>query len=101
MQTDLSMIEGELDSQTFTWNDLDITCIPSSRTDTKELEGGGFELGADKILTVSLSNFPNGVLPISQQSVNFGGKQYRIEQVVTNVNSAFLRLFLVDKNKGV
>lgn len=101
MQLDLDDIEQDLEYQSFTWQGVDIICIASSLGETKDLEGGGFEVGADLIFTVNLNKFTDGIYPLSKQYLTYRSKQYRIESVTTNTNQSFLRLFCVDRNKGV
>lgn len=101
MQTDLLTIEEDMGSQTMSWSGVDIDIIPSSLSDAKNFEGGGYEVMADQTFTVRVNSFPGGVIPANKDRVIFRGKTYRIDQIVTTGNPAFIRLFLVDTNKGV
>jgi hypothetical protein len=101
MQSDLSQIETDLGNQSFTWKGLDIVCIPSSLQHSKNLENGGFAVGADKVFTVNLANFTNGIMPQLKESLTYRNRTYRIELIGTNPNQAFIRLHCVDVNKGV
>lgn len=101
MQADLAGIISQLDTPAFLFNGETYACIPSSVTEGKTLEIGGFEVEADKVLTVSAAAFTDGIYPEPLQKVTYMLKDYRIGKVVKNVNGAFLRLFLVDYVKGI
>lgn len=101
MQNDLGAIVKDMGDNYFTFKGESYFCIPSSLTKNKVMEIGGLEAVADKVLTVNKTAFTDGILPESLEFLTYEAKEYRIVQVVTNGNSAFIRLYLVDKNKGV
>ncbi len=73
----------------------------SGDTTDATLESGGFSFQADKVLVVRKELFTDSIVPKQTQQLTFDGKTYRIDKVVNNANNAFMRLVLVDINRGV
>ncbi len=101
MQIDLDIIRKDMGNNTFTYNGETYFCIPSSMGEGKTLEMGGFEVEAEKVLTINRTAFTDGIYPQPLEKITYNNHDYRIAKIVNNGNSAFLRLFLVDYVKGV
>lgn len=100
-QSDIQAIEADFDNVTFNWQGEDYLCHVSGDTVDATLEVGGFSVTADKVLVVRTNVFTDSIFPKQTQQLTFDSKTYRIDKVIKNANSAFLRLVLTDVNRGV
>ena len=101
MENDLSLIEADLGSQSFTWDQQDYLVSPSVALKSQQLERGGFGDTLDLILTVRISQFSDGVLPEAEDTLTFNNILYRIRQVSTDPFTKTLSLNCYCPNEGI
>lgn len=97
----INRIIARLANPTFTFNGEDYLCIPSSNGAVATLEDGGFSVDADLVLSTPVALFTDGTFPVSQQTITYREKTYRIITVREDASAAIIRLFCADDSKGI
>ena len=105
---DLLVIERDLGSPAFTWQNASYSFIPSVSDFTRELDTGGYKI--IKLLTATIRKlnedgtpvFTNGY-PQPQQIINYvmDGTNYRIETVKQDPTGAYMRIVAHSTVKGL
>lgn len=98
---DLESIATDLENPVMTWNSEEYEVVPSSTGKQLNLEEGGFGSDLDLVINVRKELFTDEVYPASQQTITYNSIEYRIESVRYDVTGAFLRIFCINKNRGV
>lgn len=93
-----SEIAGLENATTFTWSGGTYTGAISGRTNSKQLDAGGYALTEDQQLVCSTVQFT--ARPAAEQTVVIAGETLRIESVVTSPCDSFLVIQLKTDGKG-
>lgn len=101
MITDLQSMEAMLGNQTFVWRGETFVCVPSSDDNEEDFGVGGNKTNRIKTLTVRLGLFTPNVYPSQNDFVTMNNITWRIKTVTYNPNRVFVRLHLIDTNKGI
>jgi hypothetical protein len=96
----LGMVESEL-GQTFTFAAASYPCTISARTESKTLEGGGFEPVADMVIVVRTAALGGAAAPVSKDEITVGSRVMRVDSVDHSPCGTFLVINLIDNNRGV
>lgn len=101
------MIETDLGSQVFTWDDEDFYCHIGSYSQTAKLQVGGLMNLPDLMLVVrkydSSGNevFADSILPTPKRDlITFKSKKYRVQTVETDNTDTFFTMTLTTVNDG-
>ena len=83
--------------EVFTFDGADYPCIVSERSQTKELEEGGFMMDFDFLIVTRKALFETA--PTNGQRVTYRGTEHRIVRVAPNFSDKILNLSVktVDK----
>jgi hypothetical protein len=99
-QTEIAAALQEVEailSKSLTWNSTTYACNPSGLSKQNELGPGGFSGESTISFSIRKALF-TGALPQPGQSVVFESTTYKIDEVVTDASSAFVRLICIDPN---
>jgi hypothetical protein len=90
---------------TLTWGGSTYPVASGAATESKQLDPGGFALGADLVVVIRSELFTAGQ-PRPQQTASYSpaagatGKTYRVTDVTTPPGTSFVQIALVDPSRG-
>jgi hypothetical protein len=84
--------------QTLTHNGTTYKCFAGSLTNTKDADLGGFAVDYTIAFLVAAADFVT--VPVTQEVVTYDSKQYRIRQIDTDPDGAWLNLHCEEITRG-
>ena len=101
MQADLLLIQADLENPTFVFDSYEIPCSQGSPEAALSLdEASGFTEVAALVLVVRMDDMEGITMPVAQKDkITFRSVSYRVNNVVINPNTAFVKLVCVSANR--
>jgi hypothetical protein len=118
IESALTELETELGTETFTWKNAEVPCVPNLLNRGTVVISGGHEAVIGFTLTVRKSNFlsvdstlvtvdselvtmdNNRPHPVTGRHLDFRGKSYKILTATEDSSRAYYKLDLADKHSG-
>ena len=102
MEADLLTIQADLENPVFIFDSQEFPAISvSSLTEALTLDdSGGFSQEQGLVIVVRITDFDGVTPPVSQKDkITYKSTVYRVERVIENANSAFIKLIVIDPNR--
>lgn len=100
IQRALLEVEAGLIGGTMTWKGTDYPCVASARTQSRNLDIGGWAGNAALTLVVRAALF-DGTYPKEKDRITYKSKAYTLQTVTTPCGDPFVKLVCVDPAAGV